>query len=294
MKKTLSLDRFVRLPLLFLASSFLFFCTSVFADKSPQAAMAWADLYSADTSASIDFYQQLLGWQAKPVTSDGTNYHLFWYQGKPVAGMLARPSSREGSVDGLWIGSFSTPSKDIPLRIKAFEAAAAKLLLAPHDFAIYGTRAVLADAGGAVFALLDCTEGNTSPLVGSPWVWSQLFAQHPQRSSELYAQSFGYHVISGPELKGQRTYLLQAQGENLAGVVQLPKNLPQRDMWVNFIAVDNLQETLDKAAILGAKLIYHSEGVRPLAIISDPSGAVLGLAERLVIPGQQEVSNASL
>lgn len=294
MKKTLSLDRFVRLPLVFLTTSFLFFCTSVFAGKSAQTAMAWVDLYSADTSASINFYQQLLGWQAKPVNSGGKNYHLFWYQGNPVAGLLARPTSREGSTGGLWIGSFPTPGKDIPLRIKAFETTGANLLLAPHDFAVYGKRAVLADTGGAVFALLDSTKGDAASLVGSPWIWSQLFSQHPQRSSELYAQSFSYQVVSGPELKDQKTYLLQAQGENLAGVVQLPKNLPQRDMWVNFIAVDNLQETLDKAASLGAKLIYQSEGARHLAIISDPSGAVLGLAECLVAPGQQEVSNANL
>lgn len=64
-----------------------------------------------------------------------------------------------------------------------------------------------------------------------------------------------------------------------ASIVKLPESFEQRDRWVNFIEVENIDTILSKATDNGATIIYQPESIG-LAIIADPNGALLGLTQQ--------------
>lgn len=79
------------------------------------------------------------------------------------------------------------------------------------------------------------------------------------------------------------SYTFFKSGERPApGMVQAPETGGNaRTSWMPYVTVPNIDEALEKAKALGAK-IYQEKTVMPMgsfAIMVDPQGAVLGLWE---------------
>lgn len=242
-------------------------------DQTEQGKFIWADLYTGNTSASLDFYTKTFGWTAKKLGDENGRYHLLYDGNHPVAGVISRHSSRSKTENALWIGSITTPNMQANVDKAALENAT--IILQPHDFELYGKRSVIADPQGGVIALLDSEVNNKiRQKITQKWVWAQLFSVDPKKAGAFYQSVFNYSV---EEVTPQESslYLVQ-QDEIRASIVKLPASLEQRDRWVNFIEVEDLAVTLAAAEKNGAKIIYQPEG-DSTAIIADPNGALLGL-----------------
>ncbi|PCI58408.1 MAG: glyoxalase [Gammaproteobacteria bacterium] len=245
-------------------------------EQAQQGKIIWADLYTGDVKASLNFYTDTFGWTVRKFGEKNDRYHLLFDGDQAIAGILAHSAQRNKTETALWIGSIST--NNLQARITNAANNNATILLKPHDFALYGTRAVIADPQGGVIALLDISGADKAQQkISHKWNWSQLFSIDPKKAASFYQNTFNYTVEEIAQNKS--SYYLSQQNEVMASIVKLPKSFEQRDRWVNFIEVNNLVNTLATATKNGAVVIYQPED-SSLAIIADPNGALLGLTEQ--------------
>jgi predicted enzyme related to lactoylglutathione lyase len=238
--------------------------------------LVWADLYTGDVEASLKFYQNTFGWTVKAFAKEQAKYHLLYDDGLAIAGVLARDSKRNKTESALWVGSIDTDN--VSSRSDLAAKNKATIIMAPHDFKLYGKRAVLADPQGGVIALLELDLTNKNhKKISTKWDWAQLFSTNTKQAALFYQDAFDYTVESINE-KDDNFFLIQADMVQ-ASIVKLPESFEQRDRWVNFIAVSNLNTTITKATANGATVIYQPAD-KGLAIISDPNGALLGLTQQ--------------
>ena len=270
----------VLFPLL-LSSSFLAVAESEqpinkIATQEQHGKLIWADLYTGDVNASLDFYTKTFGWSVKKSGKDNAKYHLLYDGEQPIAGVLARPANRNKTENALWIGSIATDNVQAVVN-KATENKAT-ILLQPHDFALYGKRAVIADPQGGIIGLLDIDANNKAhQKISDKWDWAQLFSINTDKAAVFYQSSFNYRIEKVAPQQSS-LYLIQ-QDEIRASIVNLPTSFEQRDRWVNFVVVTNLTKTLTAATKNGAEIIHQPQG-DTFAIIADPNGALLGLTEQ--------------
>jgi predicted enzyme related to lactoylglutathione lyase len=238
--------------------------------------LVWADLYTGDVEASLKFYQNTFGWTVKAFAKEQAKYHLLYDDGQAIAGVLARDSKRNKTDNALWVGSIDTDN--VSSRSDLAAKNNATIIMAPHTFKIYGKRAVLADPQGGVIALLELDLTNKNhKKISTKWDWAQLFSTNTKQAALFYQDAFDYTIESVNE-KDDNFFLIQADMVQ-ASIVKLPESFEQRDRWVNFIAVSNLNTTIAKATANGATVIYQPAD-KGLAIISDPNGALLGLTQQ--------------
>ncbi|PKG85222.1 VOC family protein [Colwellia sp. 75C3] len=238
--------------------------------------LVWADLYTGDVEASLKFYRDTFGWTVKAFAKDSAKYHIFYQGEHAIAGVLARDSKRNKTDNALWVGSIDTDN--VASRSELSAKNNASIILAPHEFKLYGKRAVLADPQGGVIALLELDITNKNhQKISNKWDWAQLFSTDTKQAALFYQDTFDYK-IEPINAKEDSFFLIQADMVQ-ASIVKLPESFEQRDRWVNFIEVNNVATTLSKATFNGATIIYQQED-KGVAIISDPNGAFLGLTQQ--------------
>lgn len=244
--------------------------------KNQHGKLVWADLYTGDVEASLKFYQDTFGWTVKEFAKEKARYHLLYDNGQAVAGVLARDSKRNKTDNALWVGSIDTDN--VSSRSELAAKNNATIILAPHDFTLYGKRSVLADPQGGVIALLELDLTNKNhKKISNKWDWAQLFSTNTKQAALFYQDTFGYS-LEPINAKKDSFFLIQAEMIQ-ASIVKLPETFEQRDRWVNFIEVNKLNTILSKATANGATVIYQPKN-RGLAIIADPNGALLGLTQQ--------------
>jgi len=238
--------------------------------------LVWADLYTGDVEASLKFYHDTFGWTVKEFAKEQAKYHLLYDNGQAVAGVLERDSKRNKTDNALWVGSIDTDN--VSSRSELAAKNNATIILAPHDFSLYGKRSVLADPQGGVIALLELDLTNKNhKKISNKWDWAQLFSTNTKQAALFYQDTFGYS-LEPINAKKDSFFLIQAEMIQ-ASIVKLPETFEQRDRWVNFIEVNELNTVLSKATANGATVIYQPKN-RDLAIIADPNGALLGLTQQ--------------
>jgi len=238
--------------------------------------LVWADLYTGNVNASLKFYQNTFGWTVKAFAKDNAKYHILYDNGQAIAGVLARDSKRNKTDSALWVGSIDTDNVESRSELSAKNNAT--IILPPHEFKLYGKRAVLADPQGAIIALLELDLTNKNhQKISTKWDWAQLFSTNTQKAALFYQDAFDY-TIEPLNTNKDSFFLIQSESVQ-ASIVNLPESFEQRDRWVNFIEVNNITAVLSKATTHGATIIYHAKD-KGLAIISDPHGAFIGLTEQ--------------
>lgn len=238
-----------------------------------QGKLVWSDLYSSDIDASTEFYHKTFGWTVKKFGKNNDRYHIFYDGVTPIAGVLSRESRRNKTEKALWIGSFTT--NNVQTVVKKATEQKATVIIKPHDFRLYGKRAVIADPQGGIIALLELNPSNAQhKKISHKWQWAQLFSTDTSDAAAFYQHSLGFET---EEIDNKKSYYLSQQGQIQASVVKLPASFEQRDRWVNFMEVDDLPALLKKVQENGGEIIYQPNKNEQLAIISDPNGALLGL-----------------
>jgi predicted enzyme related to lactoylglutathione lyase len=245
-------------------------------EKVVNGELVWADLYSADVESSIRFYSKTFGWTIKNRGEKSEEYRIFYDGDKPIAGLLARDARRKKTGHAVWIGSIA--DNDISASLTKTVANGGTIILNAHDFDLYGERAVIADSDGGVLALLKLDESKKQyNNISKKWNWAQLFSIDTKKAADFYQKVLNYSTEVIDE--STATYFLLQQNLYVASIVNLPKSFEQRNRWVNFLAVEDFTETLSRAKENGAKVIYEPNSINPLAIISDPDGAFIGLIQ---------------
>jgi predicted enzyme related to lactoylglutathione lyase len=110
-------------------------------------AFCWSELITTDVAGATDFYRTVFGWAAHPVGE----YVEFQLDGRPLAGMMAKPAEMPAEVPPMWGVYFAVDDTDGALA-RAVELGGSALM-GPTDIEP-GRFAVLADPTGAVFNVI--------------------------------------------------------------------------------------------------------------------------------------------
>jgi len=121
--------------------------------------------------------------------------------------------------------------------------------------------------------------------MGNPFVHIELNTNDAAKAKKFYGGLFDWKLPEMPMGNGQM-YTMVDVGKNPAGGVG--GGLQQNPMpgapsaWLSYVAVENLDKTVAKARSLGAQILearIDIPGMGSMALLADPTGAMLGLWE---------------
>lgn len=244
----------------------------------------WHDLITDDVEAAKDFYGDLLGWQFETTTRPGGGpYTLILSEsGRVVGGMLEVEDPDDGEDYSRWLGYYAVP--DVDAATRSVVRSGGEVVASPREIGDVARAAAVQDPDGAVVGLLTSRIGYPieRPRAGEGEVaWNELVAANPEAMAGVYAG-----LVSGQvdqENRGGNVYrFLESDGRPRAGVMLRP-NEQLQPLWLTYFAVDDVNRVSARVATLGGeRLLAPDADIRDgrVALVTDPSGAVLGLMER--------------
>jgi predicted enzyme related to lactoylglutathione lyase len=117
------------------------------------------------------------------------------------------------------------------------------------------------------------------------FAWNELMTRDVAKAKDFYARTLGWTYEDVPMGDMYGTYTLaSSNGEQVAGMFEMKgddfKDTPQ--CWFAYIAVDDLDERLDKLKEAGGTVLrepFDVEGIGRIAIVADSAGVSQGWME---------------
>jgi predicted enzyme related to lactoylglutathione lyase len=245
--------------------------------------VVWADLVTPDVPAAKAFYGGLFGWTFKDVSTGARDYSVALAGGDLVAGIIEREAHQGGRRQANWLTFISV--KDVGRAQKIVLANGGKVLSPPRNYPQRGRQAVFADPQGAVFAVLQSSNGDPPDELADPgeWIWSSLLSHDAATEAAFYQNIFGYEVFDPADEEGSAHLVLATGNYARASANTLPadaRGLPPH--WLNFVRVLSAKDAAAKAESLGGHVLVQPHPDRHggmTAVIADPAGAPFGLLE---------------
>lgn len=247
---------------------------------------SWLDLTTTDVDAAQDFYRTLLGWVMTCTRTPAGDHHVGSVGDREVAGMMAESPQRSGTPP-VWTLCFYVD--DIAHTVARIVSAGGRVLEDPFEI-FEGTRMrVVADPGGATFALLS---GQPQP---GPYLstdigsvsWFELMTRSPETAVDFYATVFGWSTTT-QDAGGNPYTTFTLDETEVAGMIETPDNVPAdvADSWSPYFTVDDCAASEKLATEYGAQVILPatSTPVGPFAVLADPQGAVFQIMEYADFP----------
>lgn len=123
------------------------------ASSSTPGHFCWVELLCKDQTAAVEHYKSVVGWETIDMDMGGMNYALFVPPGggqmDAIGGAMQMPPDQPGPA--AWLPYVSVEDVDATTA-KAVELGA-KVYVEPTPIAEHGRFAVMADPGGAMFAI---------------------------------------------------------------------------------------------------------------------------------------------
>jgi predicted enzyme related to lactoylglutathione lyase len=252
-----------------------------FADAPLPGKFIWHDLITEDPEAARAFYGEILGWSFESTTSAlGTPYVLARTDQRVVAGLVPIDPPADGSNVSRWLGYVSVP--DVDAAAVEVAKSGGTVVKGPLDVRL-GRVAAVVDPEGAVLGLAQSAVGDpadeANPGPGRV-AWMELLAGDPDAAAAFYQALIGYEVVR-IERRGGDYIILEASGEPRAGVLRQPAE-DGRSAWLTSFGVADLDAAVTRVPQLdGTVILPPSPELREgsLAVITDPSGALLALQQ---------------
>lgn len=243
----------------------------------------WIDLVTSNMDAARNFYSRMFGWEFRRVGDAATGYSLVLNGGRPVGGVVDVTARPNVPAVPRWVAYISVP--DVAAAQKAIVAAGGRQLVAAKTFPKRGEQAVFADSEGAVFGVIKSDAGDPADFLAEQgdWIWIQLLSRDVQKATGFYRAFAGYEVVENTESSRKNQFLLVSGTFARAAVSQLPANRPKAPpMWLPFVRVENLAQSLTVAQQLGGGIAVMPRASvfdGRMAVVTDPSGALVGLLQ---------------
>lgn len=250
---------------------------------SMPAAIAWDELHSKDRDRAEAFYHTLFGWTSTPVEmSPDYSYHLLERAGNgQMFGGAHQQGPDEAGQPSFWLISLGTDDVDA-VTAKASELGAT-VIMEPADIPGTGRFSLLGDPLGAPVGVLSYSDGRAAPDRGEAngcIVWHELISSDPARSGAFYSALFGFDFRAS-DMEGVPASVFW-HGDSMVADV-LPKPTPSApDAWIFYVAVENVQNTLELAVDAGGSVTAPPSTVPSIGILAwlaDPTGALFGIVE---------------
>lgn len=239
----------------------------------------WYDLITEDSTASRRFYNGLFGWTFEETTGvEGNPYILARSGGVYVGGMVPVAAPADGSSISRWLPYMSV--EDVDAAVIRTDAWGGSVAAAARDLEV-GRVAAIIDPQGAVIGLarsdLGDPDDKTTAAAAGRAIWTELLADDDVAAAAFYASVVGFET-SRIERRGGTYTLLSNGGMHRAGILKNPTDW--KPAWLTHFAVSDPAAAAARAEQLGGRvLLPPTQEVREgtVAIVSDPSGAILAL-----------------
>jgi predicted enzyme related to lactoylglutathione lyase len=269
-----------RLPAWLLACSLVFggIAAHVQAADAQPPVFVWHDLVTPDTASAKKFYSEVFGWTSR-TGPDGSI--VMDAQRRPVAAIYdSRATADRPAARAQWVSAIS--SQDEKALESEIKALGGSVLIPAKYLKGKGMQAVYRDPQGAVFSVLkpDKPISAKDPVKDGEFFWQDLFVKDPKAASEFYATLFGFEAHL-EDIEGLSRVVLSSADYSQAGIDKLPEGV-QRAGWLPYVLVDDVPGTISKAIANGGKSLVAPTGSLlsgKMAVIADPSGAVIGLID---------------
>lgn len=234
---------------------------------------SWVDLGSPDQAASAAFYGGLFGWsfEADPNPEAG-GYGMFRLNGHTVAGLGPQMSPE---IPPYWAVYVTVADADATAA--EVSAAGGQVVAGPFDVLTAGRMAVCCDPQGSFFSIWQPIDHIGATLVNDPgsFGWNQLAATDLAAVKAFYQRVFGW----GVEAEGDGSVIFTVDGRGVCGAHTAGEgDFPAWSVW---FSVDECDASTAKVTELGGSVLMEPSdmGFGRGAVVSDPQGAVFGLAQ---------------
>jgi uncharacterized protein len=123
--------------------------------------------------------------------------------------------------------------------------------------------------------------GQQRPWSHGAFHWNELRTRNAERAKRFYAETIGWTFEAMATPDGHTYWVAMKDGRPVAGL--FPLTSPQFDgvpeSWMSFLAVDDVDERVAKAAAAGAELVmpvFDVPDVGRIAMLREPGGAGVG------------------
>ncbi len=250
--------------------------TSVSGNPRLPGKFIWADLVTDNVGSARNFYGKLFGWQFM----NAGDYLIAINDSHPIAGMFqkSRPPN-DPKAKPRWIGYISVP--DVKNAEKRVTKAGGRVIAARQQFPDRGEQAVCADAEGALFGVMRTSGGDPEDFLAEPgdWIWIQLLSRDAQKAGEFYRAVANYEVIENTSANRLNDHVLVSKGF-ARGTIRTITRTDVNPIWLPYIHVKNVSETVSKAKELGGTILVEPKADLldgKVAVIADPTGAAVGI-----------------
>ena len=240
---------------------------------------SWADLAAHDPQAAERFYTALFGWTARhdrfgPGEDDV--YVMLRKDGRDAAALYRMDETqRAQGIPSTWL-SYVTVDDAARSAERARELGGTVVSDA-FDVMDYGRMALIADPGGALFALWQPGAHVGAGVKDEPGAmcWNELATGDTARAAEFYGGLFGWtaQAFEGSEMP----YTVFMNGEAQAGgMYALTPEIDMPPGWTPYFATDDADGTARRAQELGGEVLMGPQDISigRFALLRDPQGAV--------------------
>lgn len=239
---------------------------------------SWADLAAHDPRTAERFYTALFGWTARHDRfgpADDDVYVMLQKEGRDVAALYHMdPTQVAQGIPSAWL---SYVAVDDAARAAARARELGGVVISDaFDVMDYGRMALVADPGGALFALWQAGAhvGAGVKDEAGTMCWNELATGDTARAADFYGGLFGWtaEAFGGAEMP--YTIFLNG-GEQAGGMYALTPEMDMPPSWTPYFATDDADEAARRAAELGAEVLMGPRDISigRFALLRDPQGA---------------------
>jgi predicted enzyme related to lactoylglutathione lyase len=238
----------------------------------------WFNLATPDAAVAQSFYGAVFGWEFAPAPT-GDRYTVIRHGGRDI-GAIVVPADPTKAKGARWISLLSVA--DAAAAVDQAKQHGGTVLIPPTSVAQRGTHALLRDADGALFGLLQSAAADPGDeLAANDFFWTDLLTREPAKAAEFYRAVAGYEVSQEHLGAGIDRVVLSSGGAKRAGSAPMPKDLKQPG-WLPYVVVDDVPATVALVTKAGGRVLLAPSADLldgQLAVFADPAGGVLGLVK---------------
>ncbi len=235
----------------------------------------WHGVISTDPEKAAAFYTSVLGWGVLKQPMGDTEGTMFTAGGVPRAHVMAPPM--EG-VPSHWDNYLRVD--DVDARTQACVAAGGAVMVPPTDIPVGRFSVVTSPSGAAISLFHESDEAGAThaPDGDGSICWTELHSKDVDADLAWLKTALGFETQEMPMPEGP--YHLLVQGESQRGGVMVSQHDQAPSMWLSWVQVANVDETLELATANGGNVLapaFEVPVVGRLGIIADSTGGVFGV-----------------
>jgi predicted enzyme related to lactoylglutathione lyase len=250
----------------------------------------WFELMTPDPGAVREFYRAVVGWEVGPAGmtagSGKMDYRAIQRSDGGMAGGVL--GLNQGMIDGGakpgWLAYFHVD--DVPAAVARVEELGGKTWMAPRTTDV-GTMAMVADAQGAPFYLMDPTPPADRPDTKSDvWDrekpehcrWIELITSDAPAARDFYRELLGWQFNDAMPMGERGDYLFIDHKGNRLGAISPWIGEGQPPMWRLYFGVADVGAAFEAAKAQGATVRqepHEVPGGDSTFVVADPAGAAV-------------------